>query len=279
MTDRWAAWLLERRHGGDEERRAEMLEHLGRTRDRVLDGARIGADDIVVDVGCGDGLIAFGALERGPAKVLFVDVSQDLLDVCRSIADGDARCEFVLGSATELPLPDASVDVLTTRSVVIYVREKQRAFEEFFRVLRPGGRLSIFEPINSFEYPQPEHRFGRWDVTPLADLSNRVKSYYRSVADDGTLVDFDERDLLRWAEEAGFAEIALDYEARIEPGEQIRDWTSFENSSGNPLAPTLREAAEAALGKSDAERFLAYLRAQDHGVDRYAVAFLRAIKR
>lgn len=151
--DQWARWLLERRHGGDEDRLREMLEHLARTRDRVLDNASLGPGDVVLDAGCGDGLIAFGALERGAAKVIFSDVSAELLGVCREIAAGDPRCEFVRGSVDELPLPDESVDVATTRSVLIYVEDKLRALRELHRVLRPGGRLSTFEPINAFEYP------------------------------------------------------------------------------------------------------------------------------
>ena len=60
------------------------------------------------------------------------------------------------------PIADESVDVVTTRSVVIYVTEKQRAFDEFHRVLRPGGRLSMFEPINSFAFPEPDDLCGEW---------------------------------------------------------------------------------------------------------------------
>src|SRR5438552_3003868 len=113
----------------------------------VLEGAAIREGDVVLDVGAGDGLIAFGALrlvgETG--KVVFSDVSQDLLDVSRGLArelDAVDRCEFVLARAEDLaPIADESVDVVTTRSVVIYVEEKQRAFDAFHRVLRPGGRL------------------------------------------------------------------------------------------------------------------------------------------
>jgi 2-polyprenyl-3-methyl-5-hydroxy-6-metoxy-1,4-benzoquinol methylase len=56
--DRWAAWLLERRHGGDPEALRVTLEHLGRVRERVLDAAAIAPGETVLDVGCGDGLIA-----------------------------------------------------------------------------------------------------------------------------------------------------------------------------------------------------------------------------
>jgi arsenite methyltransferase len=47
---------------------------------------------------------------------------------------------------------------VTTRSVLIYVEDRRAAFAEFFRVLRLGGRLSIFEPINRFALPH--HLFG-----------------------------------------------------------------------------------------------------------------------
>jgi arsenite methyltransferase len=124
-------------------------------RDKVLDGASLGASDTVLDVGTGDGLIAFGALDRlGPdGRVIFSHVSADVLEYCRAaVADaGDLRrSNFVRASADELTgIADASVDVVTTRSVLIYVANKAAAFTEFRRVLRPGGRVSIFEPINT----------------------------------------------------------------------------------------------------------------------------------
>jgi arsenite methyltransferase len=282
--DRWADWVLERRAGGDEARLAEMRESLAPVRDRVLDGGRIDAGDVVADVGAGDGLIAFGALDRvGPeGRVVFVDVSEDLLNQCRALADGDPRCEFVLGSADDLPLEDESLDVVTTRSVLIYLdREgKRRAFEEFFRVLRPGGRLSIFEPINRFGHPQPDGWFCGYDLTEIADLVNKVLAAEGD--DDRTLIDFDERDLLAWAQQAGFDPVSMSYEVELKPGSWLSgSWETVLNSSGNPLVPTLAETIERALTPEEAAIFEAHLRPlveADAGRAHSAVAYLRGYR-
>jgi arsenite methyltransferase len=284
-ADPWARWLLERRHGGDPERRRSMLEGLAETRDKVLGNAEIAAGETVLDVGCGDGLIAFGALPLVgvTGRVIFSDISEQLLDVCREIAAGDGRCEFLHASTTDLSaLADRSVNVVTTRSVVIYVAEKQRAFEEFYRVLRPGGRLSMFEPINSYAFPQPEDRFMYYDVTEVRELATTVKGFYDRMRGDATLTDFDERDLVALAEATGFREVELELKIHVRPAERVRDWETLERSSGNPLAPTLAEAIDGALSAEEAARFRAHLRREDElgrGIDRFAVAFLRARKR
>ena len=84
-----------------------------------------------------------GALDRG-VEVIFSDISEECLNDCRRLA-GDAA-SYHRASAADLG--GVSADVVTTRSVLIYVADKERAFAEFFRVLRPGGGPSIFEPIN-----------------------------------------------------------------------------------------------------------------------------------
>lgn len=155
-TDKWAAWLLHRRDGDDVEQRERALEHLIPIRQRVLDNARISTGETVLDIGAGDGLIAFGALDRVGASghVIVSDISSDLVEYARAMAaevGADGRMSFVEASAEDLSaVPDRSVDVVTTRSVLIYVDDKAAAFREFHRVLRPGGRTSIFEPINNY---------------------------------------------------------------------------------------------------------------------------------
>jgi ubiquinone/menaquinone biosynthesis C-methylase UbiE len=291
MADPWAAWLLERRFG-DPAEAERMIRELTPVRDRVLESARIDEGDVVLDVGAGDGLIAFGALPLvgKDGRVVFADVSQELLDVSRELArelDALERCEFVLARAEGLgPIADDSVDVVTTRSVVIYVDVKQRAFDEFHRVLKPGGRLSIFEPINSFGYPEPEGRFCGFDVGPVVDLTEKIKNAERRLADDATLVDFDERDLIAFAERAGFRNVELIYEARVEHRARPRwladvPWETFLRIAPNPRAPTFGELVDQALTAEEAERFIGYLKPlyeNGKGTSRNAVAYLRAEK-
>src|SRR5437764_14243460 len=162
----------------DERRRAEFEQ----LRERVLYNADIRQGDVALDVGCGDGWIAFAALDRlgRHGRVVFADVSRDLLDHCRSLADQLgvlARCDFVRASADELPLADASVDVVTTRSVLIYLDRagKERALREFHRVLRPGGRLSIAAPINSFAYPAPAGCLFGYDLRAVRAATPKLR--------------------------------------------------------------------------------------------------------
>ncbi|MBA2681473.1 MAG: class I SAM-dependent methyltransferase [Ktedonobacteraceae bacterium] len=270
-----------------------MLERLAEVRNHVLQQARIREGETVLDVGCGDGLIAFGALDYvgKQGKVIFSDISQDLLDHCRTLAQQMQildRCQFLHTTAQNLgALESQSVDVVTTRSVLIYVGEKQQAFRHFYRVLRPDGRLSIFEPINRFTYPEPPHRFFGYEVMPVMGLTQKVVALYGSSNYD-PMMDFDERDLFAFAEQAGFAEVHLELQTTAIPGMQEKDaedelhrWETFLKSSPNPLAPTLEEALQQALTVDEAEQLTTYLRPlveKNQKVERSSVAYLWAIK-
>jgi arsenite methyltransferase len=296
--DQWAQWLLHRRFGGDLRHGQALLKELAVWRDRILERATIAEGETVLDMGCGDGLIAFGALDRVGEEglVIFSDISQDLLDHCRSLAETLQvldRCRFVRASADDLAaLAPGSVDVVTTRSVLIYVQAKQQALHEFFRVLKPGGRLSIFEPINRFCYPEPPHRFLGYDVTPIEEIAGKVRVVFERIHEPASspLLNFDERDLLTYAERAGFAEIHLELQATIKQPQPLVSnseasrpkWETLLKSSGNPLDPTLEEAMAQVLSPHEAEQFTTYLRPlveRVHGYERLAVVYLWAVKR
>lgn len=284
MTDLWAEWLRTRRTGGDMRFEQRMLEKLARVRDRVLDNAALREGETLLDVGCGNGLISFGALERGAGEVVFADISAPLLQDCRELAAEAGlsdRCRFVEAPATDLAgIGDGSVDVVTTRSVLIYVEEKERAFAEFHRALRPGGRISLFEPINRFGMDERRATWG-FPLEGADDLVQKVTAVYDSAQPrTDPMLDFDERDLLRLVEDAGFFPITLDYRAQIKPIE-ARRWETFLRMSGNPKIPTFAEAMEQALTGDEQKRLLSLLRPAVEGglgVSRSATAYLWAVK-
>lgn len=286
--DHWAEWVLARGHSADADQLRKKLEELAPVRDRVLANARIQPGDVVLDVGAGDGLIAFGALELvGSGRVIFSDISQDLLDHDRGLArelDLAERAEFVRATAQDLsPIPDGSVDVVTTRSVLIYVEEKDRAFREFHRVLRAGGRVSIFEPINNY-FPEDPNDFWGFDASPVRDLVEKISAYEArdgSQADD-PMMDFTERDLLRLALDAGFGEVHVELDVDVEPGSWVIDWDRLIALAPNPNAHTAGEMIREALTSEEAQRFEAHLRPlvdSQKGMRRSAFAYLKAAKR
>ena len=285
MTDCWADWIRSRRTGGDAEFEAEMLEQLAAVRDKILDRADLRPGETLLDIGCGNGLIGFGALERGAGEVVFSDVSGPLLDDCREVAVNAGvigRCRFVEAPAENLEAIEAnSVDVVTTRSVLIYVKEKDRAFAGFHRVLHPGGRISLFEPINRFGIEERRRTWGFTLDDEAAGLMQALTALAATIqpADD-PMFDFDERDLVALAERTGFFPIELEYVAEVRAFKP-RSWQSFLHGSPNPKVPTLAEAMEEALTAAERERLVAALRPaveEGRGIWRMGHAYLSAVK-
>jgi SAM-dependent methyltransferase len=145
--------LLHQRHADDPAYGQVVQSIVESCADRVLDGAQLATGMTLLDVGAGEGLVAFRAIDRiGPSlRVMLTDVSAPMLRHAESVAvqrNVRAQCTFIECTAENLSgIADASVDVVATRAALAYVADKKAAFGEFFRTLKPGGRLSIAEPI------------------------------------------------------------------------------------------------------------------------------------
>ncbi|MDQ5818468.1 MAG: hypothetical protein M3334_08840 [Actinomycetota bacterium] len=126
----------------------------------------------------------------------------------------------------------------------------------------------------------------------MQDIAGKVRDIMERIMQPvaGSMLGFDERDLLAFAQQVGFGEIHLEYRAEIAsanaPGDDTStdtptNWETTLRSSPNPLAPTLKEAMQQALTPSEAERFEAHLRPLVERGQRIrweAVAYLWAVK-
>ncbi len=287
--DIWKEWLLKRRFGGNQAVMKKALhEFFYPVRDKILDNASIQENETLLDVGCGDGLIAFGALERlKSGQVIFCDISQELLTHVELLAKQmqvSYRCQFLKAAADDLSaLEDATADIVTTRSVLIYVENKPKALNEFYRVLKPGGRISLFEPINAYAYPPPRHMFRGFDVSPIMEITDKIKSVYIDLQPSETdpMLNFDERDLVEMAEAVGFDEITLELVIQVKQSSRYRTWEQFMNTAGNPKIPTIAEAIEQILSETEKDLFVSYLRPlveAKEGKTKSALAYLWARK-
>ena len=113
--------------------------------------------ETVLDLGSGGGFDCFLAANAvGPkGAVIGVDMTEEM--ICRArnnAADaGYNNVEFLLGEIEDLPLEDNSVDVVISNCVINLVPDKERAFAETVRVLKPGGRFHVADIVLNGELP------------------------------------------------------------------------------------------------------------------------------
>jgi SAM-dependent methyltransferase len=178
--------------------------------------------EVVLDLGSGGGFDAFlAAREVGDnGRVIGVDMTPEMLSKARrNAAQGRfGNVEFRLGEIENLPVADASVDVIISNCVINLSPDKPRVFREAWRVLKPGGRLAISDVVASTELP----------------ASMRDDPYLHSACVAGaSLIG----DLETWLAEAGFVEI------RIRPKDEsrnfIKDWVPGSGVENYVLSATI----------------------------------------
>jgi SAM-dependent methyltransferase len=153
--------------------------------------------DVVVDLGSGAGIDCFLAAQAVSARgrAIGVDMTPDMLDRARENARTHRieNVEFRLGEIENLPVADASVDVVISNCVINLAPDKPRVFREAYRVLKPGGRMIVSDIVLRRELPDA--------------IRNSIEAYVGCVA--GALK---KDDYLAAVRSAGFHDIRISQE-------------------------------------------------------------------
>jgi len=162
--------------------------------------ARMQAGDVVVDLGSGAGNDAFIARSIvGPGgKVIGIDMTEKMIERARTNASnlGFTNVEFRLGDIENLPLASNVADVVVSNCVLNLVPDKAKAFEETFRVLKPGGHFSVSDVVLKGNLPDR--------------LQQDAELYVGCVS--GAM---DKDGYLRIVREAGFTNVQVQIEKKI----------------------------------------------------------------
>ncbi len=222
---------------------AAVLASLGCGNPTALAELRPG--ETVLDLGSGGGIdVLLSARRVGPTGFAYgLDMTDEMLSLARKNAAerGVENVAFLKGQIEEIPLPDASVDVIISNCVINLSADKPRVLREAFRVLKPGGRFAVSDVVVQGELPN--------------EIRRSLELWAGCIA--GALEEGEYRRLLA---EAGFADVDVEVTRAYAP-EDLAASLAEGSCCGPTVRPDLVARSLAEMGTSGGRLVSAFVRA------------------
>ena len=186
----------------------------------LVERAGVRAEEKVLDVACGTGIVARLASHRtGRGRVTGLDLNKGMLAVARTVPGGDGTIEFIEGSALDLPFAAGAFDVVLCQLGLQFFPDQKKALREMRRVLLPGGRLavSVYSPI---EKTPGAHAFVQALDHVFGSEASRIKRGEHSFAAA--------RDLEELLRDAAFEDVKVDTVVQRIAFPSVLDYVRFQ---------------------------------------------------
>jgi arsenite methyltransferase len=183
--------------------------------------AQLKPGEIVLDLGSGGGIdVLLSAKRVSPGgKAYGLDMTDEMLALARENQKkaGVENVEFLKGEIENIPLPESAVDVVISNCVINLSADKDRVFQEAFRVLRPGGRFAVSDVVVKGEVP--------------AEIRRNMELWVGCVA--GALRD---SEYISKLSNAGFQEISIE-PTRVYKLDDARQFLAAQGIDADSIAP------------------------------------------
>jgi arsenite methyltransferase len=183
--------------------------------------AQLKPGEIVLDLGSGGGIdVLLSAKRVSPGgKAYGLDMTDEMLSLARENQKkaGVENVEFLKGEIENIPLPESAVDVVISNCVINLSADKDRVFQEAFRVLRPGGRFAVSDVVVKGEVP--------------AEIRRNMELWVGCVA--GALRD---SEYISKLSSAGFKEVSIE-PTRVYKLDDARQFLAAQGIDADSIAP------------------------------------------